>query len=146
MIINELSVVTYGYQQVIHIVWIYQYHVVRLRMAKIYDTDTVRDISKKIFDMFEIHESCRVSGFVMDSKAKKLVPKGELVMKEIEFLDDLMNCRFVTIRGNKGDKEKKIRNYKFKDKSVGGPISHKIFTFEVKVSNNEPVYTIWRYQ
>ena len=107
-------------------------------MVKIYDTDTIREIAKKIYNDFEVCASCTVIGFVMNESTGSLIPKGEAVVANIESMDSVENCRYV------GDK--KIRNYKFRKGSVGGPIVQKIFTWDKKIVDEEPRVTIWRFQ
>lgn len=107
-------------------------------LVKIYDTETPREIAEKIFYKFDISASCSIYGFYMDEFKNKLVPKGELVLEQLRTLDEIENCRYT---GNK-----KIRNYKYRKDSIGGTIAQKIFTYEVRVVEKEPRYTIWRYQ
>lgn len=107
-------------------------------MVKIYDTDTIEIISRKIYFDFEVLQSCTVSGFVMDMEKQKITPKGELVMQELSMLYNDECCKDTGGR--------KYRKFAYRENSVGGPIAHKIFTFDKKIVNNEPRYTIWRFQ
>lgn len=107
-------------------------------MCKIYDTDTVYDIARKIFNEFDIGAMCRVSGFFMDEKANILRPKGEIVIEQLKDMDLGVNCKKYT-NGIQ-------RKYVYKKNSIGGPISHKIFTWEKHVVDNEVRITIWRFQ
>lgn len=107
-------------------------------MVKIYDSETVIEIARKIYNDFDVMSSCRVSGFVLDEALSRLIPKGEIIMAQIK---KMYEDEYVDI--NKG---KIYRKYKYKDNSVGGPIAHKIFTWELRIVDDEPRYTIWRYQ
>lgn len=104
--------------------------------VKIYDTDTVEEIAEKIFNYFDVGASCTVSGFEILENG--VVAKGELVLKELERLDEINNCRYAA--------GKKIRNYKYKKNSIGGTIAQKIFSWDKRISDKEPKYTIWRFQ
>lgn len=106
--------------------------------VRIYDNDTVRDIAAKIFEEFDVMASCKICGFVMDERKKALVPKGELVWEVLKQLDEKENTRAY------GSKRQRVWTYR-KD-SVGGPITQKIFTYQVHVVDSEPRWTIWRYQ
>jgi len=106
--------------------------------AKLYDTDSVVEVARKIYYHAEIMQSFAVYGFAMDEENKKLIPRGELVLRCLKAFDEIDNIL------EKG--ERRYRNYKFKKDSVGGPIAHKIFTWEKRVVDSEPRYTIWRFQ
>lgn len=106
--------------------------------VKIYDTDTARDVAEKVYYKFDVMASCSVYGFVMNEKEEKLIPKGEAVLKHLEMFDEIENIRYVG--------EKKVRKHVYRKESIGGPISQKIFTWEKRIVDNEPRYTIWRYQ
>lgn len=108
-----------------------------MSMVHIYDNDTVQDIAHKIWSMFDIGASCKVHGFV--TFEDKLIPKGELVVKELE---QMYEDKFIKISSD----GKKLRKYAFKANSIGGPIAHKIFTWEKRIVDKEPRFTIWRYQ
>jgi hypothetical protein len=106
---------------------------------KIYDTDTVQDIARKIYEDFDVMASCSIYGFVMHELEHKLIPKGELVIEELRRMDEKENMGIGAAGG-------RYRKYKYRKDSVGGPIAHKIFTWEKRVVESEPRYTIWRYQ
>lgn len=107
-------------------------------MIKVYDTDSVYEIAHKIYYDFEVHMSCSIYGFMVDEDQMKMYAKGELVWKEIEKIDTNINVR--------DEGAKRRRNYKYKKESIGGPIAQKIFTKDVKIIDNVPRWTIWRYQ
>lgn len=104
--------------------------------VKIYETDSVEDIAKKIFFDFEVGASCSIYGFVVGSEQMKA--KGELVWEEIRRLDDLHNCR--DFGG------KRVRKYEYRKGAIGGTIAQKIFTFEKRIIDKDIRYMIWRFQ
>ncbi len=103
---------------------------------KIYDTERPDEIAKKIYYQFEVHQSCTIFGFYKGED--DLVPKGEVVM---DYIKTYYEIEFCYSRG-----ESITRKFKFKPNSIGGPIAHKIFTWDKKIINNEIRYTIWRVQ
>lgn len=105
-------------------------------MVRVYDTDSILDVIKKIWEHFEINQSCAIYGFIMHEKESRLVPKGQVIIEELEKLDRMEHFR--------GEKER--RRFVYRKDSIGGPLAHKIFTYEKRVVDNEPRYTIWRYQ
>ena len=71
--------------------------------------------------------------------------KGQAVLNELKILDENENCaEYNSARHENG--KKKIRIYKYKENSIGGPLSHKIFTHQRRIVDHEPRYTIWRFQ
>lgn len=105
-------------------------------MVKIYDVDTPQEIAKKIYEQFDVMASCSVYGFVVTEE--KIIPKGELVLQEIKRLDELENISYFG--------KKKVRKYKYRKDSIGGTLAQKIFTWEKRIVDSEPRYTIWRFQ
>jgi len=106
-------------------------------MVRIYDTDTLHEMASKIYDKFEVMQSFSISGFV--NTGEKLEPKGKIVL---DYIDRLYKTDNVMITSDGKEKKK----YKFEKDSVGGPIAHKIFKWNVRVVDKEPRYTIWRLQ
>lgn len=103
---------------------------------KIYDTEQPDAIARKIWNNFEVHQSCTIYGFYRDGE--ELIPKGEAILRILRALYEVDHC---------WDKAgKQFRKYQWKANSVGGPIAHKIFTWEKRVVDNEVRYTIWRFQ
>lgn len=112
-------------------------------MMRIYDTDTVYDMAEKIFNSFEALESVNIYGYV--EIEGKLMEKGQAVLNELRILDEKANCsQYESVRHKGG--LKRIRIYKFKPDSIGGPLAHKIFTHQRRIVDHEPRYTIWRFQ
>ncbi len=108
-------------------------------LVKIYDTETVAEIAKKIYYKFDVMASCTIYGFVKEENRDALLPKGEAVLMELRRLDDLENMQY-------SSNGKRQRKNKYKPNSIGGPIAQRIFTWDKKVVDSEPRYTIWRYQ
>jgi hypothetical protein len=107
-------------------------------MVKIYDTDTPKQVAKKIYKDFDIHASASIYGFYTDIANEKIVPKGELVLEELRLMYEADQYE------NKAGKM--VRKFQYRSNSIGGPIAHKIFTWEKRIVDSEPRYTIWRFQ
>lgn len=108
-------------------------YIAGMSMVRIYNTDTVAEIAFKIYYDFDVLTSCTIFGFVIGEN--DVFEKGRLVLDEIE---KLYKGECLDDRGN--------RKYKMKKDSIGGPLAHKIFTWERRIVDKEPRYTIWRYQ
>lgn len=106
--------------------------------VKIYDTDSPYQIALKIYKDFEVLNSCTIYGFYMDEAKQKLIPKGEIIM---DLIKDMYESEYIDIK-----EKTRHRKFKYRNNSVGGPISHPIFTFEKRIVDMEPRYTIWRFQ
>lgn len=106
---------------------------------KIYDTDTVFDIARKVYEDFDVMASCTIYGFVLHEEKKQLIPKGELVVDCLKRMDADEHLKKNAIGSM-------MRQYKYKKDAVGGPIAHKIFVWEKRIIDSEPRYTIWRFQ
>lgn len=104
---------------------------------KIYDTESVEDIVRKIYFNFEVNASCTIYGFIMNEKTEELVPKGEVVIQRLKWWYETENI---------APNGRRIWKYKDTATSLGGPIAHKIFSWEVRIVDSEPRYTIWRVQ
>lgn len=107
-------------------------------MIKIYDTDSPKQIAKKIYKDFDVHSSCSIYGFYTDLINQKIVPKGEVVLEELKELYEA--DQYETKAG------RMVRKFQYRGDSIGGPIAHKIFTWEKRIVESEPRYTIWRFQ
>lgn len=106
--------------------------------VKIYESETVREIAEKIWEGLDVMASCTVFGFVED--CNRLIPKGEAVLIVLKELDDKENIKKIGTTG------KRQRIFKYRNNSIGGPIAHKIFTWEKRIVDSDVRYTIWRYQ
>lgn len=107
-------------------------------MARVYDTDDYLDVAKKIFNEFEVGQSCTVKGVVIDEDNKEIFTKGEMVLKELRRLDSLVNVS-ITEGGRLRRKRKILPN------SIGGYVAHKIFKWAILEGSLE-YYNIWRIQ
>jgi hypothetical protein len=103
----------------------------------VYEDDDVQTMANKIFNYFEVNQSCKVTGFIMNEQWRRLEPKGELVCDEIERLDKLENCIVGEVIRRK--------NKKFPN-SIGGYKSQKAFCWKKVIVDDEIKYTIWRVQ
>jgi hypothetical protein len=100
--------------------------------ARVLLTDDVTAIADKIFELFEINQSCKVEGTVI--MKGRLVEKGRAVLDRLQLLDEITN----TYNG----KRKRTRP----ENSVGGYEAHKIFKYQRRIVDDEIRYTIWRHQ
>lgn len=103
--------------------------------TRVYDTDIVEDIAKKIFYKFEVNQSCAVTGLDFDEQTRRPLARGELVLSELKRLDRLENYS-----GSGARKSKKIPD------SIGGPLAQKIFRFKKVIVDEVPKFTFWRVQ
>lgn len=106
-----------------------------MHTVKIYESDTAMEIARKIYESFDVLASCNIYGMVLNDKERVLFPKGEAVLKHIE---DLYGLDFLYANGK--------RKYVFKKDTIGGPIAHKVFSWEKRIVDSEVRYTIWRIQ
>lgn len=104
-------------------------------MATILQSDTVTDTASKIYNEFEINQSCKIVGFVKDGKGE-LRTRGEMVLEELERLDMEENTY-------KSD-GKPIRRKRVKpDNSIGDFVAQKMFIWKAVDTHK---FTIWRRQ
>jgi hypothetical protein len=106
-------------------------------MVKVLDTDSELDIASKIYERFEVLESCSVIGW--SRKPEYWLGKGEEVLAELRRMDADEHIKYM-----KNGKRARLNVYK--PESIGGPMAHKIFVWERTIVNNEPRYRIWRVQ
>ena len=107
-------------------------------MVKIYDTDSVTEIGKKIYEFFEVGASVSITGFVTIEEEMRIEPKGMMVIEYLKLLDEIDNVEQT--------KTKKIRKYRYLTNSIGGPVAQKIFTYDIRTRDSQPYITIWRSQ
>ena len=111
-------------------------------MVKIYDTDTVHEMARKIYYFFDVNASVSIKGFVKIEERMKLIPKGEAVIEQLKLFDEIDNIREkMNTRGIK-----KQRDYVYPSNSIGGPNVQKQFRYESRIRDGEPFITIWRTQ
>lgn len=103
---------------------------------KVYTTDTAREIAQKIFDSFQPGDMVVVEGYVMVEEKQILMAKGDAVIECLRWLYD----------HNYYSQSGKARDYRYKNKSVGGAIAHPIWTWDKVWIDKEPRVTIWRFQ
>jgi hypothetical protein len=108
-------------------------------MQKVTEIDTVVDIARKIYNNFNVLEVCEVYGWFDDVDRQTILEKGEMVLAEIRRLDEDEHVKW-TKTG------KRLRENRYKAGTIGGPIAHKIFTWDRTIVNNEPRHRIWRIQ
>lgn len=104
-----------------------------MEKMRIYPTDDYLTIADKIFFNFDVNHSCTVKGFVIDGES--VVPKGKMVLEQLEKLDLAENCD-----KNKRRKRKKPTN------SIGDFVSGKIWRWEERIQDGKIVFLIWRMQ
>lgn len=106
--------------------------------VRIYETDTWNEMAVKIFYEFEIDQSCTIEGFIMDIDKAGLpdpIPKGELVLTELESLDSKVN---------KSDGARRRRKYM--NNTIGGYVVKKVFRFNKRITDKFYKVDIWRIQ
>lgn len=103
--------------------------------VEIYDTDTSFETATKIFNSFELHQSCSVIGLVIITEDQEVIPKGEAV---IRYLRDLFDAK------KENEKGRPKMSYK---NAVGGKPAEKIFKWKIGETENKiPKYDFWRAQ
>jgi hypothetical protein len=102
-------------------------------LTRIYKTDDYLLMARKIYDGFDINQSCTVTGEVADGE--KIYEKGRLVVDELRRIDRVDNC---VVRDGKWSR----RNIKIPD-SIGGYEVQKAFRF---VRREDGSWVIWRVQ
>ena len=102
--------------------------------AKIYSTDSPRDIAEKIYKSFDKGDMVQVFGWVQTKD--NLIDKGEAVLECLRWFYEFEHF------GHGG----RARELKYRKNAIGGPIAHPIFTWEKRIIDQEPRYTIWRLQ
>jgi len=103
--------------------------------------DTVQASARKIFEHFEVGQSCTITGFVI-MPDDSIDEKGKLVCDELIRLDFVENFnRSGSTRGN-GMRRRRIRP----ENSIGDYLRKKTFQWQRKIIDNQVRYTIWRIQ
>lgn len=100
--------------------------------------DDYLDIAIKIYNHFEVFQSCAVTGFVHDPDLMQSYEKGKLVYDQLVKLDQMDNTKFF------GDKL--IRKHKRPADCIGGYTAHKQFRFKRVKLENDFKWTFWRIQ
>lgn len=97
-------------------------------MIKILKTDNAEHTALIIFEKLELNASVTVYGFEVDE------PKGELVIKELQRLDILKNCR--------SGKRRRVRA----ENQIGDYVAQKAFKWAKRIVDNKIRFDIWRIQ
>lgn len=105
---------------------------------RIMDGDTYLTIAFKVFNHFEIGQSCTIRG-VTNLGGTHVEATSKLVLKEISDMDIRENIHLAR-DGRSRRKRKAVPN------SIGDYLAHKIFKYEEKIMEGVPVATIWRIQ
>lgn len=95
--------------------------------------DTAYDTAYKIYTFFVVNQSCNVRGMVLVDDEP--VPKGEIVLKELQALDTFDNV-------NSLNRRKRVKPAN----SIGDYVAQKMFIWEMRIQDKKPIYTIWRKQ
>jgi len=109
-------------------------------MVRIYDTDTLEETARKIFEEFEVNQSCTLRGVEFVEAERKVYAKGKMVLAQLEYLDRIANTQKRGTRGGFARIQRKPSN------CIGGYLAHKLFRWSEETLNGEPCVTIWRIQ
>jgi hypothetical protein len=101
--------------------------------TRIYETDDYLTIGDKVYNSFEVNQSCTVKGFILDGE--DVIPKGKLVLQHIERLD-------VAEHYNKQGRRKRVKPAN----SIGDYVAGKIFCYEERIKDKKIIFLIWRKQ
>lgn len=103
---------------------------------RILDSDSIYTIAEKIFNWFEVNQSCTIEGYIQGTYSVTI--RGMEVMKEIERLDIFVNTQ---LKNGKPRRKRVIL-----PNSVGGYVAQKIFKYKKGVRDGIDYVSIWRYQ
>src|SRR5574337_186005 len=106
-----------------------------IKKNRIYESDTFAEAAYKIYNFFEVNQSCTVRGFVVDEEKEEVTPKGKKILEMLEYHDTQDN---IDTKGRR--KRKKLPN------SIGGYVASKIFRYEERILDKKIIYLIWRVQ
>lgn len=104
---------------------------------RVFETDSIEETARKIFEDFAIHQSCTVKGLEWNGE-QRVICKGEEVIKEIERLDRKYNMQ------KQG--KKLVRKRKRLPNTIGDFVAHKTFKYQKVTVDNDIRYQIWRIQ
>jgi hypothetical protein len=105
-------------------------------MERILETDDYITMAQKIYETFDVHHSCTIKGLVLDRDKEVYIPKGELVLEQINRLDIAENY----------DKFGRRRRRVKPVNSIGDYVAGKIFKYEQRIKDKKVIYLIWRVQ
>ena len=117
-------------------------------MVKVYADDTIEETARKIFEQFELFQSCTIEGYVMINKLGVITnikeecddseERGKLVWERLRKLDQ---HKYAKLYGKKLLRlRKKIPN------SIGGFVAQPIFCHNRRKSDGVVKWAIWRHQ
>lgn len=109
-----------------------------MQITRVYESDSFDEMARKIYNNFEIGQSCSITGFLMNITDP--VPKGLMVVQEIERMDKYNNMHC-----NSRDRKWRRRRVKPED-SIGDYTAQKQWRFKKTVIDNKIKYDIWRTQ
>lgn len=109
-------------------------------MVQVLHDDSPYETARKIFEEFELHQSCTITGTLIDEEKRTAFFKGELVLKELKIMDECQNTNRPA-----GDKRLRRKRVILED-SIGGYVAQKIFRFKKTVLDGETRWSIWRFQ
>ena len=103
------------------------------KAVRLYETDDYMTMADKIYNSFEVNQSCTVKGFILDEGEP--IPKGKMVLDHINLLD----------RSEHYDKHSRRKRVK-PPNSIGDFVAGKIFKYEERIQDRKIIYLIWRMQ
>lgn len=109
-------------------------------MARLIDTMSPFEMAKIIFEDFDLHQSCAITGWMEYKGDKQVLSKGDEVLRILTEMDMQQNCDLTRTDSRPRRKRKILEN------SVGGYVAHKIFMYKKVFLDSVPKVTIWRYQ
>lgn len=103
------------------------------KTIRIYETDDYMTMADKIYNSFEVNQSCTVRGFIVDRN--DVIPKGRLVLDHIDKMDKFDHL-------DKQSRRKRVKP----PNSIGDFVAGKIFKWEERIQDRKIIYLIWRMQ
>lgn len=107
-------------------------------MTVILHDDNPVQIALKIFEDFELNQSCTITGHIVYEEERRVAFKGEVVLDELRKLDVYHN----TDEGGKKPRRKRV----VLPDTIGGWVAQKIFKYKKVVLDGETRISIWRIQ
>lgn len=106
--------------------------------TRIFDTDTPEQTAKKIFNSFDVLQSCTITGYIVDPETEDVDYKADKVLEELIRLDKVNN--FADTRRGMQRVSRRLKN------SIGGLVAQKIFRYERNEGDGKCSIRIWRVQ
>lgn len=108
-------------------------------IIRVYESDSYDIIANKLYFKFELGQSCSICGFMME-EGDEPVPKGEVVIRELERMD-----KFYNMQSKARDGKWRRRRVKPVD-TIGDYNAQKQWRFKKTITDNKIKYDIWRTQ